>query len=435
MKIEYIKNWFWTTKLIPERIKETLFFYSRRLKHKEYGKISFHEKDVIFYKYRNQILNIPNMTSKKFYKPITKDNYVRNKNDVKIIAYYLPQMYPTKENNKWWGLGVTEWNNVSKSVPVYLDQYQPRLPGELGYYDLRLKENIVRQIELAKKYGIYGFCFYYYWFDGKRLLDKPLDKFLEINTDFPFCLCWANENWKKSFTSGGSNEALMIQSTTESSYKNFIHDFIKYLLADNYITINGKKVIIIYRPHSIPNAKSVLKYWRTYCKDNNIGDLYIIGCWFSNIKENLLDYGFDAVTEFQPGSILDYCEKINNKINFVCDTYDGAIYSYSDFVDNKIYKNNFNKGKMYHAIMPMWDNTARRGNRGGLIFDGSTPIYYKKWLKDIIADTKNKKELLGNFIFLNSWNEWGEGSYIEPDRYFGYAYLQATKEAIEEERE
>lgn len=434
MKNEYIKNWFWTTRIIPENIKESLFFLARRLKYKEYGKINRSKRGAIFEQYRRQILNIPQSINAKFYKSLAKDDYKRCDGDAKIIAYYLPQMYPTKENNKWWGLGTTEWNNVSKSMPVYLNQYQPRLPGELGYYDLRIKDNIKRQIELAKKYAIYGFCFYYYWFDGKRLLDKPLDMFIEMKNDFPFCLCWANENWKKSFTSGGSNEALVVQSTTEESYMNFIRDFIKYLRVDNYITIEGKKVVVIYRPHSIPNPKKVLNYWREYCRENGVGELYIIGCWFSNTKDDLIDLGFDAMSEFQPGSILNHCEKINDKIEFVCETYDGAIYSYSDLVEDEIYKKNYDKEKMYHAIMPMWDNTARRGNKGGLVFDGSTPIYYKKWLKEIILDTKNKNDLLGDFIFLNSWNEWGEGSYIEPDRSFGYAYLQATRDAVEDAR-
>lgn len=411
--------------------KEDIFYNLKKISRNESGKINNCHKEKIAEAYRKQILSIPSGIDNNFYKEIAADTYKRKNEDAKIIAYYLPQMHPTPENDAWWGKGVTEWTNVSKAVPQYLGHYQPRLPGELGYYDLRLKENIIRQTELAKTYGVFAFCWYYYWFDGRRLLNQPLDLFLNSkNIDFPFCLCWANEDWTKSF-SGSSKEILIKQSETEESYKEFIKDAVKYLSDDRYVRVNNKKLLIIYKPQDIPNCKKVLAYWREFCINNGIGDLYIIGCWTSDHDNTVVEDGFDASAEFQPGSILKYCEKINKNISFVNDEYFGAIYSYKNLVENEIYNRN-NYEKMYNAVMPMWDNTPRRNNKGSVIFDGSTPCLYKKWLKKIIISNKRRKDLDDNLIFVNAWNEWGEGTYLEPDRMYGYAYLQATRDAIEE---
>lgn len=351
------------------------------------------------------------------------------------MAYYLTQFHPTPENDSWWGRGVTEWDNVASAVPQYLMHYQPRLPGELGFYDLRLKEKIARQIELAKMYGVFGFCFYYYWFDGKRLLEKPLNLYLE-NKDFrfPFCLCWANQSWTKGFF-GSSQEVIMEQNKSEESYKNFIHDIIIYLKDDRYFQINGKKVLQIYKPMDIPNCNEVITYWRKYCLEHGVGEIYLIACWMANQQEDFLLKGFDAMSEFQLGALLPYCKKINEQIEFVAPEYFGAIYSYEDLVKQKVYEKTFNIKHLYQAISPMWDNTPRKNNKGAIIFDGSTPELYKEWLKAIIRHNQKRNDLDDNLIFVNAWNEWGEGAYLEPDRRYGYAYLQATLDAVLESRE
>jgi lipopolysaccharide biosynthesis protein len=427
-----LKDIYWALPFLTEKQKDTIFYKLKQLLQHN-GVKSIHYQSNLFSDYIHQILEIPTAVSRDF-KTITNEPYQRNLNDPKLIAYYLPQMHPTPENDAWWGRGVTEWNNVSRAVPQFVGHYQPRLPGELGFYDLRLKENLKRQIELAKMYGIYGFSWYYYWFDGKRLLDKPLDMFLhDSSLDFPFCLCWANESWTKGFF-GSSKEIIMKQSTTEDSYRDFIKDAIKYLKDNRYIEIQGKKVLIVYKPHSVPNSKQILNYWREYCKENGVKGLYIIGCWTGNEKNDILELGFDAEAEFQPGSLYPYNDKINSTIPFVNTKFVGDIYSYQKIVEEKIYSKNFLKEKMYNAVMPMWDNTPRRNSRGNVIFHGSSPALYKKWLRDIIKHYRNDCVLDDNIIFINAWNEWGEGAYLEPDRYYGYAYLEATKNAIEEER-
>lgn len=379
--------------------------------------------------YIAQVLNLPDK-SKKFV-PLTQASFERKNGDCKVIAYYLPQFYPFKENDEWWGKGTTEWNNVCRAVPQYVGHYQPRLPGELGFYDLRLRENIQRQIELAKLYGVYGFAYYYYWFDGKRLLDKPLDMLLnDKSLDMPFCLCWANENWTKRFD-GTSQDVIMEQPNTIESYKEVIHDITRYLQDSRYIEVDGKKLLIIYRPSFIPDFEEVLDYWRSYTIKEGIGELYIMAIKENTADLDLLKLGFDSAGEFHPGTIYKYCKDITQYMPYIREDFGGQILDYRDIVENKKYFE-YNLPKLYRAVMPMWDNTARRDNKG-MIFEGATPELYKQWLKDVIIESKNK-DLDDSMVFINAWNEWGEGAYLEPDKRYGYAYLQATKEALEETR-
>lgn len=431
-----IKSLYWKLPFLSNEWKENFFYELKGIIKGEKGdKIRSSNELMILRSYVRQVLSIPTDCSKEFFKTITRNGYQGAPSDPKLIAYYLPQMHPTEDNDRWWGKGITEWNNVSKAVPQYLGHYQPRLPGELGYYDLRLKENLIRQIELAKIYGIYAFCWYYYWFDGKRLLNRPLDMYLENqDIEFPFCLCWANEDWTRSF-SGSSKEVLIKQSRNEESYKAFIHGAIPYLKDDRYVKINEKKLLIVYKPMDMPNSKVTTDYWREYCSLKGVGDLYIVGCWTSDLDGYQVCDGFDAMAEFQPGSIINYCSKINKDITFVNDTYFGAIYDYEDIINSKIYKRNFSKEHLYNAVMPMWDNTSRRNNKGSIIFDGANPDIYKCWLKEVIRHNQIRTDLDDNLIFINAWNEWGEGAYLEPDRRYGYAYLQATLDAILETRQ
>lgn len=376
------------------------------------------------------MLHLPKYRAEEEYRELTTTPYQRKEGDCKIIAYYLTQFHPDPHNEQWWGKGVTEWNNVCRAVPQYVGHYQPRLPGELGFYDLRIVENMKRQIELARMYGIYGFSFYYYWFDGERLLEQPLEMFLNTpDLDFPFSLCWANENWTKRFD-GTNQDILMEQPNTVESYKNVISDIARFLKDPRYIQIDGHKMLTVYRPSLMPQTKVVLNEWRNYCRKYGLGELYIIA-----VKENMVDIdwlkeGYDAVSEFHPGTLYTNCRNITSELKFLRKDFGGEVYSYADIVyKQKYFRYDF--PKLYRAVMPMWDNTARRDHKG-MIFHGSTPSLYKRWLKDVIQAGAQRGDLDDNIIFINAWNEWGEGAYLEPDKRYGYAYLEATKEAVEE---
>ena len=430
---EFIKNLYWKNTFLNEKQKEKIFYNIRAFVRGKENRINDVD-DNFSTTYIEQILDVQNFNNEFSIKYPLKTEKVLLDNDVKLLAYYLPQYYPDEHNNKWWGKGSTEWTNVSKSMPQYLGQYQPRLPGELGFYDLRIQENIYRQIELAQIYGIYGFCFYYYWFNGERLLDLPFDNFVNDKTiNFPFCICWVNESWTKQW-SGNSNTPLIEIPKDVNCYKRFIKDSYKLFEKENYISINGKPVLIIYKPFDIPKREEVINYWRDYVKQKLNKEIYLIAAinTFNIIEKHNSISGFDALSEFAPGPYLKYMKDITNTKEYVCKTFYGKIYDYAEFVNNKKYFN-INADKLYRAISPMWDNTARKKDKG-MILDGATPELYKKWLKDIITETKSNKKLDDNIIFINAWNEWAEGTYLEPDLKWQYGYLEATKQAIIETR-
>lgn len=357
-------------------------------------------------------------------------SYEKDKNEIKLIAYYLTQFHPNEKNDEWWGKGITEWNNVNKALPQFLGHNQPRKPGELGYYDLRLKENMKRQVELAINYGIEAFCFYYYWFNGERLLERPLNMFLKNkDLNIKFCYCWANENWTKRF-SGTDQGVLMKIDKTKESYERFIDDIIEDMIDERYYRINNRPVLSIYRPSQIPETKKVIDTWRRKVKDSLGVDLYLIAVQERDTSIDWIKVGFDAETEFQPKQIQHRCKEITKEVKPIRKDFGGSVYDYEDLVTNKRYIIEDNlKRKVYPAVMPMWDNTARRNFRG-IIFHKSTPELYMTWLKETIKKVNNRNDLDDKLIFINAWNEWGEGAYLEPDSYFGYAYLQATKDAI-----
>ena len=417
---------------VPQKFKEGFIQNVRRVfPRKNDAPVLYDDsKEKLLAQYVNQILSMPSPSDE--YVDLAPDEYKRQPGDPLILAYYLPQYHPTPENDEWWGRGITEWHNVSRAVPQYAGHYQPRLPGELGYYDLRLTENIARQIELARIHGIYGFAYYFYWFDGQRLLDKPLDAFLNNSQlDFPFCLCWANESWTRRFD-GSSGEIIMYQNESVESYQAFIESVKAYFADKRYIRVKGRPVLIIYRPSFIPDCPNVLAYWRSYCQETGVGNPYIIGVKENTFDGDLLSLGFDAQSEFHPGTLYRYSKNITNDIEFV-QSFSGIVLDYVDLVKNKKYLN-FQAKKLHRAAMPMWDNTPRRNNTA-MIYEGSSPELYKEWLIEILRETKNNTELDASFVFINAWNEWGESAYLEPDRKYGYAYLRATREAIEETRE
>jgi len=344
---------------------------------------------------------------------------------VKLIAFYLPQFHPIPENDEWWGKGFTEWRNVSKAVPQFEGHYQPRLPGELGFYDLRVPEVQRRQVELAKNYGIYGFCFHYYWFNGKRLLERPLDQFIsDPEIDFPFCICWANENWTRRWD-GQENDILIAQVHSEESDIEFIKDVEKLIRHKNYIKLNGRPLIIVYRVPLLPNPIATVKRWKEYCINVGIGEPYFVAAQtfgFTDPRE----VGFDAAVEFPPHNIG---VKEIQGVKLLNPNFEGKIYSYEDMASKMKVYNADKNFTVFKTVCPAWDNEPRKSGRGH-VYAFSTPELYKSWLESACEFALRKNKENERLVFINAWNEWGEGAYLEPDQRFGYTNLQVTYDVV-----
>jgi len=347
-------------------------------------------------------------------------------NEIKSIAFYLPQFHTIPENDLWWGKGFTEWTNVKRAYPMFPGHYQPHEPGALGYYDLVNDENIQReQIKIAREHGLYGFCYYYYWFNGKRLLEKPLDRLIKDKSlDFPFCICWANENWTRRWD-GADNEILVEQLYSDTSDEKFILDVIPLLKDDRYVRINNAPILLVYRPDAFPDFKKTISVWREICSAHGITELHV-SCVQAFGFINSENVGADSAIEFPPhnsgGRIL-----LNSTINGLLSEYSGKIFDYSYYASSKMHNKKCGY-KCFKGVMLGWDNTARMQNNS-TIYHGSTPEEYKKWLiatVDFISRYPEDERLL----FINAWNEWAEGTHLEPDIKYGNAFLQVTMEAI-----
>ena len=222
-----------------------------------------------------------------------------NFSDIRLIAFYLTQFHPIPENDEWWGKGFTEWTNVTKAISNYKGHYQPQLPTEMGFYDLRVRETRHEQIKLAKEYGIGGFCYYYYWFSGKRLLEQPLgDMLADKKSDMPFCLCWANENWTRRWDAS-ENKVLMAQKYGKNDDLEFIKSLVPFIKDKRYIKLNGKPVLLVYRPQHLPDAKKSAEIWREHCRKVGLGEIAIY-CCFSHSNWTYEQFGFDGGVEFPP---------------------------------------------------------------------------------------------------------------------------------------
>lgn len=346
---------------------------------------------------------------------------------IKLIAFYLPQYHPIVENDLWWGKGFTEWTNVAKALPQFEGHYQPHLPGELGFYDLRIPEIQQRQVELARQYGLYGFCFYYYWFNGKRLLELPLDQYINNpEIDFPFCVCWANENWTRRWD-GRSNEILIEQTHSLDMDGAIIHDLIPLFKHKNYIHIDGRPLFILYRADLLEDPIGTLNYWRKATLDAGLHDPFIVAAQTFNFIDPRL-YGFDAAVSFPPHNIVDIPE-ITNRLNLLNRDYNGKVFNYPDLVKHLTRKKNVAPYRLFRTVFPSWDNEARQPGKG-FTFAFSTPEEYKRWLFQMCKFTMEDLPEQERFVFINAWNEWAEGAHLEPDRRFGYAYLQATHDVL-----
>jgi O-antigen biosynthesis protein len=345
---------------------------------------------------------------------------------IKAIAFYLPQFHPIPENDEWWGPGFTEWQNVVRGRPQFPGHYQPHLPGELGFYDLRLIEVQRRQIELARTYGLHGFCYHHYWFGGTRLLRRPLDQLLaNPDLDFPFCLCWANENWTRRWD-GLEDELLIAQRHSPEDDLAFLRDIEPALRDPRYIRIDGRPLLVVYRPALLPGARATANRWREHCRSAGLPDLYLMSAQAFD-RTDPREIGFDAALEFAPNN-MD-APKITSLVPQRHPEFSGVIYDYVYLVERSRRYTPPDGYPIFRCVAPMWDNEARRPGRGA-VFAGSTPERYREWLENACRYTLDHIRADAPLVFINAWNEWAEGAHLEPDRAHGYAYLQATADAL-----
>lgn len=350
-------------------------------------------------------------------------------NFIRLIAFYLPQFHPIPENDRWWGKGFTEWRNVAKAKPNYEGHYQPHLPADFGFYDLRVEEVMEEQAELAKRYGINGFCYYYYWFGGKRLLERPIERMLKTGKpDLPFCLCWANENWTRKWD-GMDNEVLMAQTYSEEDEILLIKDIMRYMQNKNYIRINGRPLFLVYRINLFPDIRRTVKVWRETCRADGVGEIYLAmveSFEHAAVRDNPAEYGFDAAVEFPPhfaGAGIQVPGKLLNT------SFKGAAQDYRKTVHNYA-KKEVPGSVRFRTVMPSWDNTPRRQN-DSLVFAYSSPGSYQAWLEFILKQTREQNFGDERLVFINAWNEWAEGAHLEPDQRYGHSFLEATRNAKE----
>lgn len=347
---------------------------------------------------------------------------------VRLIAFYLPQFHPFPENDEWWGKGFTEWTNVGKAIPNYVGHSHPHCPIHFGYYDLRVKEVQEEQAKIAKEYGIYGFNYYFYWFDGKTLMESPLKAMLaNKKIDMPFCLTWANENWSRRWD-GQENDVLIAQNHSREDSLKFIRHLITYFKDSRYITINGKPVLMVYRPSIIPEMKETADMWREELLANGFPGIYLISAQTFGIKSPE-PFGFDASAEFPPHTVES--SDIQHEVGITNPDFTGHVFSYDQVVNNAV-KNQEPDYKLFRAAMLSWDNTARKQNASH-IFHGFSLLKYKQWLSSICAKSVNNNKYATDekIVFINAWNEWAEGTHLEPDRKYGFGYLETTRVVAE----
>jgi lipopolysaccharide biosynthesis protein len=347
-----------------------------------------------------------------------------------IIAFYLPQYHPIPENDLWWGKGFTEWTNVTKTLPLFAGHRQPRLPTELGFYDLRLPETRSAQAYLAREYGIDAFCYYYYWFDGRKLLDRPLTEVLSTKKpDFPFLICWANEPWTRNWD--GFTEEVLVDQQYQTGWEEKFADDVFHLLQDpRYFQIGSKPLLLVYRPQHLPDPKLGLTLLREVLQTRIGKDVYIMVGAFSMagekpIPDDPASLGADAYFDFPPHGFKfeDAASYFGKNLSFqggVC-SYDSAISSALKKLLDQTDSNRF------PGVTMGWDNTARKHNRG-FVLQGATPAKLRRWLRSVYKSESLKKG--ERLIFINAWNEWAEGTYLEPDRDFGRGWLEAVQLSV-----
>jgi len=362
---------------------------------------------------------------------------------VRSLAFYLPQYHPIPENDEWWGPGFTEWRNVVKAKPLFKGHYQPHLPADLGFYDLRVPETREAQADLARTHGITGFCYYHYWFNGRRLLNRPFDEVLRTGRpQFPFCLCWANENWTRRWD-GLERDVLLSQEYSLEDDRAHIEHLLPCFADDRYIKIDGRPLLLVYRTSNLPEPARTAEVWRQACRRAGFPDVYLARVESHGPTIDPAQIGFDAAVEFAPHwewvpppirrrDRWDGVARLYNqlqRVGLMSSAYrQHWIYSYAALSERMRAKPPVPYTR-FRCATPGWDNSPRR-QRDANIFDGSTPELYGRWLEALVQDTLAHRRGDERIVFVNAWNEWAEGNHLEPDRRWGRAYLEATARAL-----
>lgn len=348
----------------------------------------------------------------------------------RVVPFYLPQFHRVAENDLWWGEGFTEWANVTAAKPNFLGHNQPLLPSELGYYDLSNDFVREKQWELAKSHGVSGFMYYYYWFAGKKLLEKPIESLLKSDLDSPFCIMWANENWTRSWD-GGSKDVLLGQDYDEHPASEFMTDIIPLISDSRYFRIDGKPVIAVYRVTQIPNLRSTVEEWREIARANGVGEIHLMACDLGSVMQGIdgqpEQYGIDGVLEFPPHNHYWSMGELDMRAMF--DSFNGRVVSYKATerrAEWKLFRKRVERWR-YPGVMINFDNTARRQSDSD-IWIGSNPYTFHRWLRASITALSDRP-FSERVIFINAWNEWAEGAVLEPSVRWGKTYLQAVESA------
>ena len=362
---------------------------------------------------------------------------------IRAIAFHLPQFHPIPENDEWWGRGFTEWTSVVKSRPRFPGHYQPHLPADLGFYDLRLPEARAAQAQLAAEYGIYGFCYYHYWFNGRRLLERPVNEIWKSGEpDFPFCLCWANENWTRRWD-GQDREILLEQHYSFEDDVSHIRSLIPLFHDRRYIRVMDKPLFLVYRASVLPEPKRTTEMWRREAERAGLKGLFLVRVLSFDQTGDPRELGFDCAVDFHPSAALLHASRIlrrkwwhRRKLRTAePEYYDNCISDYGKYVTSALAVP-MPSCPWIPCVCPGWDNSARK-KQGAYILTNSSPEIYGHWLREVVGRRRagmppETDRLISpdSLVFINAWNEWAEGNHLEPCERWGRGYLEATRRAL-----
>ncbi|MCC5095553.1 glycoside hydrolase family 99-like domain-containing protein [Xanthomonas campestris] len=342
-----------------------------------------------------------------------------------LVAFYLPQFHPIPENDAWWGKGFTEWRNVSRTLPQFEGHQQPRLPADLGFYDLRTPDVMREQARLAQEYGLGAFCFYFYWFAGKTLLEMPITQWhADTSITLPFCLCWANEKWARRWD-GRGHDVLIDQAHSADDDLAFIAHVARYMRNPKYLRVGDRPLLLVYRPHLLPEPVQTAARWRNWCRDNGIGEIHL--AYVQGFERpDPRDIGFDAAVEFPPN--MNTPPSVTARQRLVNPDFSGDVLDWRELARD-MEQRPLRDYTLYPGVNPGWDNEPRRSGKGRIYLHAS-PRRYRDWLARTVQHRLANAPSAHRMVFINAWNEWAEGAVLEPDARLGYAWLDATRQAL-----